>query len=140
MGCHTLDLLDWYFGPIVEAKGIAGRQSNDYPAQDIVSGSWKFADGVQGTGMWVFNAWSDHDRVEVIGTTGTLSFSVQDLEAPIEIASEGESRTVGVPEPPQHVAQPLIQTIIDTLQGKGTCPSTGESAMRTDWVMSQLAN
>ena len=29
VGCHTLDLLDWYFGPIVEAKGIAGRQSNE---------------------------------------------------------------------------------------------------------------
>lgn len=140
VGCHTLDLLDWYFGPIVEAKGIAGRQENDYPAEDIVSGSWKFAGGVQGSGMWVFNAWSDHDRVEVIGTKGNLSFSVQDLEAPIEIVSEGESRTLGVPEPPQHVAQPLIQTIVDTLQGKGTCPSTGESAMRTDWVMSQLTN
>jgi hypothetical protein len=36
------------------------------------------------------------------------------------------------------VQQPLIQTIVDELNGQGRCPSTGESAARTNWVMDQL--
>jgi hypothetical protein len=38
---------------------------------------------------------------------------------------------------PPHVHQPLIQTIVDELNGNGTCPSTGESAARTSWLMDQ---
>jgi hypothetical protein len=33
------------------------------------------------------------------------------------------------------VQQPLIQTVVDDLLGRGTCPSTGESARRTSAVM-----
>ena len=36
---------------------------------------------------------------------------------------------------PPHVHQPLIQTIVDELRGRGRCQSTGESAARTSWVM-----
>jgi hypothetical protein len=41
-------------------------------------------------------------------------------------------------EYPQHVQQPLIQMVVDDLNGTGTCPSTGESAARTTWVMDQI--
>jgi 1,5-anhydro-D-fructose reductase (1,5-anhydro-D-mannitol-forming) len=36
---------------------------------------------------------------------------------------------------PQHVAQPLIQTIVDELLGKGKRPSTGLTAARASKVM-----
>ena len=36
---------------------------------------------------------------------------------------------------PQHIQQPLIQTIVDSLHGIGGCPSTGVSAARTSDVM-----
>ena len=39
---------------------------------------------------------------------------------------------------PEHVAQPLIQLIVDDLLGRGTCPSTGESARRTSVVMDRV--
>jgi hypothetical protein len=35
------------------------------------------------------------------------------------------------------VHQPLIQTIVDELHGRGECPSTGESAARTSWVLDE---
>jgi predicted dehydrogenase len=140
VGCHVLDLLDWLFGPIIEAHGRSGRQETDYDAPDIVSGSWIFENGVHGSGMWSFNAWDDFDSVTVVGSKGTLTFSVMDLAAPLDLQTLDGSRTIGVPEPPEHVAQPLIQTVMDQLLGKGTCPSTGESGLRTDWVMSRIAN
>lgn len=138
VGCHVLDLLDWLFGPIVEAQGRGGQQVPYYKADDIVSGSWVFENGIHGAGMWCFNAWGDFDTVEVVGSKGTLSFSVMDLVAPLSLQTQDESRTIGVPEPPEHVALPLIQTVVEQLLGKGTCPSTGESGLRTDWVMSRI--
>lgn len=45
--------------------------------------------------------------------------------------------TFALGDPPQ-VHQPLIQTIVDELNGIGRCPSTGETAARTAWVMDQI--
>ena len=39
---------------------------------------------------------------------------------------------------PPHVHQPLIQTIVDELNGGDAAPSTGESAARTAWVMDEI--
>lgn len=139
VACHTLDLLDWLFGPIVEARGFAGRQERYYEADDIVSGSWVFDSGVHGSGIWTFQGWGDYDSVEIIGSLGTLAFSVMDLFAPLTVRTEGEERTIGVPDPPEHVAQPLIAEVVQALLGNGVCSSTGESGVRTDWVMSRLA-
>ena len=42
------------------------------------------------------------------------------------------------PSKPEHVQQPLIQTVVDELLGRGTCPSTGETAARTNRVMEAI--
>jgi hypothetical protein len=39
---------------------------------------------------------------------------------------------------PEHVHQPLIQTIVDEINGRGTCPSTGASGARTAHVMEAI--
>jgi hypothetical protein len=39
---------------------------------------------------------------------------------------------------PPHVQQPLIQTVVDELLGVGRCPSAGDSAARTSWVMDEM--
>ena len=36
---------------------------------------------------------------------------------------------------PEHIQQPLIQTIVNELRGTGNCPSTGETGARTTNVM-----
>jgi hypothetical protein len=38
---------------------------------------------------------------------------------------------------PPHVHQPLIQSIVDELNGIGACTSTGQTAARTAWVTDQ---
>lgn len=39
-----------------------------------------------------------------------------------------------VPDPPD-VHGPLVATILDELRGRGACPSTGKSALRTAAAM-----
>ncbi len=150
VGSHALDLLDLLLGPI-EPSSVVGRATNlgdAYDAEDTVTGIWRHASGphgrvVYGTGLWCFCADRDEDSVTVIGDTGRLRFSVLDVAAPIIVeASSGTGGTAGrtvveVP-PPEHVQQPLIQTAVNELRGAGVCPSTGESALRTDLVMARL--
>ncbi|AEV29762.1 putative dehydrogenase [Sphaerochaeta pleomorpha str. Grapes] len=138
VGSHSLDLLDWYLGPIEKAQGQSANQAQVNKAEDIVSGSWVHTNGVHGTGIWCFNAFKDEDSITIYGSKGKLSFSVLDIGAPITLTTDDKVETLAVPTPPEHVAQPMIQTVVNQLLGKEICLSTGESAMRTDWVMKQL--
>ena len=141
LASHQLDILDYLLGPIAAAAGMAGNQAGHYQAEDIVTGTFRFHSGVQGTGVWSF-AVDDHerrDRIEVIGDKGRIEFACFALDAPVVVARQGvvEQRAFIMPD---HVQQPLIQTIVDQLLGKGESPSSGESGARTSWVMEQLVS
>lgn len=138
IGSHALDLMDWYFGPIEQAKGFAENQSKTYAADDIVSGSWKHASNIMGSGVFCFNTYRDEDKTTIYGSKGELSYSVLDIGDPIHLKTQTGEKDIAVDNPPEHVAQPLIQTIVNELLGKGLCPSTGESGARTDWVLEKL--
>lgn len=136
MACHTLDFLDHVLGPIRTATGLARNQAGLYAAEDIVAGAFEFASGVEGCGLWWFTGPLDLDRTEILGTRGRVAFSSFD-ESPVLLQVGAETRAFSIPNPP-HVQQPLIQTVVDQLNGAGVCPSTGETAARTSWVMDQI--
>jgi hypothetical protein len=101
-----------------------------------VGASFVFESGVQGTGMWWFDSYTNSDLTEITGTGGKLSFSSFGTEA---IRQTSESGVIEhAVETPAHVQQPLIQSIVDELNGIGRCPSTGESGARASWVMDQI--
>ena len=137
VGSHALDLLDFYFGPIAEAKGLSSNLAGLYPAEDMVSGTWMFESGIHGSGMWCFVADRKEDQIEIFGTAGRIGFSVLDVDGPVSV-STGSGTEALTFDSPEHVQQPLIQLVVDELLGKAACPSTGESAMRTDRVIEQL--
>jgi predicted dehydrogenase len=45
---HSLDLLDFLLGPIENVSGFASNQSQLYDAEDIVTGSYIFKNGIHG--------------------------------------------------------------------------------------------
>lgn len=137
LGCHTLDILDWLFGPIVSATGHASNQLGAYPAEDCVAMSYVFGNGMLGTGLWNFAAQRHEDRVEVIGDGGRIVFATFG-DSPIQVENAEGVHEYAVANP-AHIQQPLIETIVAELRGqKGACPSTAESAARTSWVMDQV--
>ncbi|MDZ7344080.1 MAG: Gfo/Idh/MocA family oxidoreductase [candidate division KSB1 bacterium] len=140
LASHQLDFLDFVFGPIVSAKGHAANQAKWYPAEDVVSASFVFESGVMGTGMWCFTVSnsSRRDRTEMIGSRGKIIYSTFE-RMPIRLETNTGVEEFQLPTP-EHVQQPLIQTIVDELQGRGTCPSTGLSAARTSRVMDAILN
>ena len=136
LASHTLDFLDYALGPIVEVQGLAANQAGKYKAEDIVTGTFRFASGVQGVGTWCFSAFENRDITEIVGTDGKISFSTFDPRPIALTTPDGE--TEFSLDYPQHIEQPLIQMIVDELHGVGKCPSMGDTAARTSWVMDQM--
>jgi predicted dehydrogenase len=136
MGCHMLDFLDYLFGPIRDVRGFTANQAHRYAAEDIVSAAFTFESGVQGTGTWCFTGFDRRDTTEIVGSAGSITYSTFDAQ-PIVVTTPQGSTEIPIEYPP-HIQQPLIQTIVDTLNGVGVCPSTGESAARTSWAMDQI--
>lgn len=139
LGCHTLDLLDFLFGPLRDVSGRAVNRASDYGVEDTVSMDFVFGDGALGTASWNFAGGVSEDRIEITGTEGRIACSTFGAE-PIEITTRrGEERFPF--KNPYHIQQPLIQTVVDDLLDRGGCPSSGESAARTaaamDAVLSQ---
>ncbi|MFC6998906.1 Gfo/Idh/MocA family protein [Rufibacter roseus] len=135
---HQLDYLDFLLGPISTASGQTANQAGLYPAEDIVTAHFSFKSGVLGTGTWCFTVHPQQhtDVIEIVGSKGRITFPSFALE-PVKLENEQGTQEFLLPPPP-HVQQPFIQTIVEELTGQGTCPSTGESAARTAWVMDQI--
>jgi predicted dehydrogenase len=136
LASHMLDFLDYALGPVSDVEGLAANQARKYKAEDIVSGCFRFASGVQGIGTWCFSAFENHDVTEIVGTKGRVSYSTFDSR-PVTLTTPEGTTDFAFDYPP-HIAQPLIQTVVDDLNGAGKCPSTGDTAARTSWVMDQM--
>lgn len=136
LACHMIDLLHFYIGPIVSAKGFKSNQAKYYNAEDIVSAAFIFKNDIHGTGLWCFNAEEDLDQTEIIGSEGKIIYS-NFSEDPIILEQKGHRESFKI-DHPQHVQQPLIQRVVDELLGKGISPSRGTSAAKTNWVMDQI--
>lgn len=135
---HQLDLLQHYFGYIIEAKGYTANRGGLYDAEDTISACFRFDNGLVGSGSWCFVADESarEDRIEIVGDKGMLCFSVFTYE-PITLFDTNGRNEFVVPNP-EHVQQPLIEEIVLHLQKKGICTCNGISATPTNWVMDRI--
>ncbi len=131
LGSHTLDVLDWLLGEFTEFGGCASNFSSS-GVEDAVTLHFKTSTGVVGAASWNFAGATKEDLITIDGTKGRMLLSTFGDDLRVETSAGVETLTIPAP---QHVQQPLIQTIVDELLGRGTCPSTGETAARTSRVM-----
>lgn len=141
LGSHVVDLLDHLLGPLCDVQGHAARRSD--PAsqrpgrpEDSVVASFRSSCGVLGTLRYQFHTSGSADRLEFVGTRGHVALSVFGQE-PLELCIGDERQQVAV-EQPEHVHQPLVQSVVDELAGNGRCPSTGQSAERASRVIDAI--
>jgi predicted dehydrogenase len=141
LASHVLDLFDFLLGPVVDVAGYAASHSLDGTSaprpEDGVVFSVRFRSGVLGTGRYNFRSASSTDRLELIGSRGSLALSVFGAE-PLELKLGHKHESIDVPQP-EHVHQPLVQSIVDELNGSAErCVSRGDSALRTSEVMDRV--
>ena len=141
LGSHVVDLIDFLLGPLDDVSGNAARRSAAKGArrglaEDTVVASFRTAEGALGTLRYQFHTHAAVDRLEFVGTRATLALSVFGQE-PIELTT-GNERELIAAEHPAHVHQPLVQMIVDELEGRGRCPSTGQSGLRASVVIDRI--
>ncbi|PKU25634.1 Gfo/Idh/MocA family protein [Telmatospirillum siberiense] len=136
MGIHTLDIFDFWFGPLVEAHGIAANLGRLYDVEDTVTATWRHKGGVQGSGSWCYVASDQQDQVEIIGSQGRIEMEFFS-DRPLRLITGKGLEEADIPNPP-HVQQPFIQSIVDELTGTGRCPGDPESAARASWVADEI--
>jgi predicted dehydrogenase len=148
LASHVLDLFDFLLGPVVDVAGYAASHADQFTdkeqpssgprVEDSVVLSVRFKSGVLGNGRYNFRASSSVDRLDFVGSRGSLALSVFGNE-PLELRLGSRSEQISVPQP-EHVHQPLVQSIVDELSGVANvrCPSRAESALRTNGVMDRV--
>ena len=160
LGCHTLDILDFILGPLTDVEGSAANLAGPYDVEDSITMRFHTPSGALGTAAWNFVSGVNTDIIEITGTNGQLAFStfgneplrLQVLPGAVSTLFPGQNttpnagprlelqdETIDLPNP-LHIQQPLIQTIVEELHGKGSCPSTGVTAARTALVMDTVLN
>jgi predicted dehydrogenase len=139
LASHQLDFLDFLLGPIKTAKGISINQAQLYPAEDMVTASFKFENGVLGSGTWCFTTGSisKKDVTTIVGSKGQITYpSFGASHVLLETDEKGMEKFEF--ELPQHIQFYLIESIVKELLGQGNCPSTGYTGARTNWVMEEI--
>jgi predicted dehydrogenase len=140
LASHQLDYLDYIFGPITSIQGRAANQAGLYTAEDAVCANFEFESGVLGSGLWCFTVAENAkaDRIQIVGSKGSITFSSFDVTAVI-LETDAGIEEFEIPRP-QYVQQPLLQTVVDDLLGRGKCPSTGVCGARTSRVMDEIVS
>jgi predicted dehydrogenase len=138
LASHQLDYLDYVFGPVQTVKSIAINQAGLYKAEDYVSAEFTFKNNIAATGVWCFSVppESSRDTIEIIGDKGSIKFTTFSFE-PIVVQNDS-GRKEYVNERPEHVQYNLIGKIVNSLNGRGESPSTGQSGARTSRVMDEI--
>jgi predicted dehydrogenase len=135
LSTHQLDLMYYFFGPAADLSGFALNQGGQYNAPDLVTGNILFQNGVVFSGTWCFHAarGSEKDHCEIIGTNGSISFSIFSGDS-LHIDTLGEKQVLRF-DPLPHVQQPMIDATVRYFLGEGPNPDSGaEGAEIMRWI------
>lgn len=140
LGCHALDLIDHLVGPLRLETADAANTGLQYDAEDLVEFTCSTkTDGIPVIGLFDFQAEDKADLLTMTGEQGTITVPCFD-NGPITITKSGSPQEILDIPHPDHVHQPLIQTVVDELLGRGKCPSNAASAVRTSELIDGILN
>jgi predicted dehydrogenase len=138
LASHQFDFLEFVFGPIKYAAGIARNQAGLYKADDIVVANFEFESGLLGSGSWCYTVNKEQriDEAQIIGSLGRIIFSFfEKYTIRVETASGEEEYHIPYPE---HVQQPLLEEIVKELRGEGKSPSNGLTGARASDLLDRI--
>jgi predicted dehydrogenase len=134
MGSHAIDMLDYWFGPVTVGEGGARNVAGTHAVEDAVEFGFTCGGGRVKGRFSVRHYEGKEDLFVVKGERGELRMSCFGNEPVAVRYADGRAEAFDLPNPP-HVAQPLIQTVVDELLGVGRCASTAPSGVRAQEVM-----
>lgn len=138
LASHQLDIIDFFLGPVSNAKGVTANQAGLYEPEDTVAAVMECESGAKGTGLWSFAAHkaAKTDSIQIIGNKGSLTFSTFEFSPVILKNAEGETKFDL--KPPATIQQAFIESMVEELAGDTFYPGNGREAARTSKVMDTI--
>ena len=126
---HQLDLMFYFFGTPQHVSGTSYNQSGYYEADDIVSASVTFGDGVLFNGLWSFTAPESEavDSCKIVGSEGSISFSIFTMNS-LELNIAGVRRDIAFARV-QHVQEPMIREVVRYFRNERDNPCSAEDGV-----------
>ncbi len=153
LGCHVIDLLHYWFGPLEFLGGDAVSHSLTHDAEDAVALAFRTRDGVLGTAVFNFLCRTRSEQLEIVGQYGRLRTTCLDCFSPLTVemfkkskqksnftriwgklrgrGSQDEATREYRFETLSHVHAPLIQSVVNSLLDGTVCDTTGDVALNT---------
>ena len=116
IGSHVLDCLMMFFGELETMNGLADNIGGHYPAEDTIMATFKFKNGISGTGTWCFAADETKNEVEIVGSKGRIIYDALSVKR-YKVIADGQEATYEFDEP-EHIAMPYQVSIINEILGK----------------------
>ncbi|MDF7798082.1 Gfo/Idh/MocA family oxidoreductase [Pontiellaceae bacterium B1224] len=136
LASHGLDLIAFYLGDFKDVSGLATNQQGLYSSHDALTACWVHESGITGSGSWNFGSALNQDHVQILGSQGSIEFSVFD-EAPVRLTTEAKTIEVTI-EHPNPVQLPHVEAMRDSLLKNEKHPGIGKTAAHTAWVMDRI--
>ncbi len=133
---HGLDLFVYLLGEVAEASGVSANQQGLYAAKDAIAGAWRHASGATGTGFWNFGSHLREEKVQILGSEGSIEFAVFG-EVPLVLVNGAGRQELFVEHPP-HIQIHHVTAMREHLHGHVQHPSTGATGAHTNWVMDRI--
>ena len=141
LGSHQLNILEFLIGDIEYVQGLAINQSKIYKSNDVVAANILFKNKTVGTCFWAFNNGITVKRDELIinGDKGNIKMTCFDDTPLVLTLANGSQQSFKIPYP-EHVQQPLIESIIkDLLNKTKNTYSTGKIGAKTNYWLEQIS-
>ncbi|MCX6960755.1 MAG: Gfo/Idh/MocA family oxidoreductase [Verrucomicrobia bacterium] len=136
LASHGLDLFVHLLGEIKNASGVNLNQQNLYSAKDAIAATWLHKSGITGTGSWNFCCQFLGDTATIYGSRGKIIFSIF-KENNIVLETENGKTELFIAHP-ENVQLFHVKKMQEHLSEISIHPSTGLSAVHTNWVMDQI--
>ena len=137
IGVHTLDMMDCLFGSCTDVKSIYVNQRQRFQPADTVSILASYG-AVQAVGNWHLDSFSEKDEIELLGTDGTIRFSMlTDRGAVLETR---QGREEAPPTEERWLHRPLVENLCDALSGRAEAVCSEQSALRVAALVEKIQN
>ena len=107
---HTVDLVQWMFGPIAQVSGTVATRVHAIEVEDTAAAVIEFASGAIGTIEAATSLYPGYPRrLEVTGSNGTVILEDDRLvRVDLRSASTSSAAAAPVAAPPENVASPIV--------------------------------
>jgi UDP-N-acetyl-2-amino-2-deoxyglucuronate dehydrogenase len=138
-GIHTVDLMQWLFGPVARVQGWIGTRVHAIEVEDTAAAIFEFASGAAGTIEATTSAYPGYARrLEITGAKGTIVLEhdrivAVDLRSPsahVSVQASGDStRSAASPVVSDASAhQRVLEDFIRAIETNGTPACDGRAA------------